>query len=153
MKSAAIVASAWIFLQPWAAAELTLESSVNHDRAEFNYMMHCQGCHTPDGVGGGGVPRMKDFVGNFTRTDAGRAYLARVPGSAYSVLDDENLAEVLNWIVLKYAGDSLPSGFVPYESREVASYRRQPLEEVIEYRKQMLQEIAVERQEAEVMLQ
>jgi mono/diheme cytochrome c family protein len=130
-----------------------VNESVNVGRAEFNYMMHCQGCHTPDGIGGAEVPRMKDFIGHFTRTGQGRAYLVRVPGAAYSVLDDEKLAEVLNWIVLKYAGESLPMDFVPYNAEEVGEYRSQPLAEVVEYRKRTLLQIAVELQDPEVMLQ
>jgi mono/diheme cytochrome c family protein len=119
---------------------------INDDRAEYHYKMHCQGCHTPDGSGGAGVPAMRDFVGHFTRTENGRAYLVRVPGAAYSVLDDESLAEVINWLLLEFSGDSLPGNFIPYSSEEVAQYRRDPLLELVEYREHMLQEISVKIQ-------
>ena len=61
---------------------------INEQRAQFNYQMFCQGCHTPDGAGAVTVPRMKDHVGYFLEIPEGREYLVRVPGSATSALND-----------------------------------------------------------------
>ncbi len=115
---------------------------INDARAQFNYQMFCQGCHTPDGVGAVTVPRMKDHVGYFLETPRGRDYLVRVPGSATSALSDEQLAEVLNWILENFAGDSLSPDYVAYTSDEVGRVRRQPLNEVEDYRAELLVEIA-----------
>ena len=156
MKPAAMYLLTWSVIAASAQSADIAGSelaNINDDRAEFHYMMHCQGCHTPDGTGGAGVPVMRDFVGHFTRTEKGRAYLVRVPGSAYSVLDDKNLAEVLNWLLLRFSGDSLPGDFMPYSADEVAEYRRNPLNEIVDYREHMLQEIAAELNEPEVMHQ
>ena len=119
-----------------------LANELNPQRAQFNYQMSCQGCHAPDGSGANAVPRMRDFVGNFLTTQAGREYLVRVPGSAVSALDDAELAEVLNWIVLEFAGNSVVDPFEPYLPQEVGRLRQQPLNEVVQYRAQLLAEIA-----------
>ncbi|MFV0275636.1 MAG: c-type cytochrome [Parahaliea sp.] len=107
-------------------------------QAQFDYQLHCQGCHSPDGAGADTVPRLKGHVGLFLGSTSGREYLVRVPGSAISALDDERLAGVLNWIVLEFAGDSLADDFRPYSAEEVGQSRRRPLNEVDQYRGQLL---------------
>ena len=107
---------------------------VNAERARFNYQMSCQGCHTYDGSGVKAVPRMRDFVGLFLRSQAGREFLVRVPGSATSALGDNALAEVLNWILLEFAGVSAEADFQRYTADEVAALRQFPLFEVDRYR-------------------
>lgn len=117
-------------------------ADIDKQRAHFNYMMSCQGCHTPGGDSPqGNVPRMKNTVGYFLSTQKGREYLVRVPGSATSTLSDEHLAEVLNWIISEFSGDSKPEQFLPYTTGEVADLRKDPLTELVEYRKQLLEEI------------
>jgi len=76
------------------------------------------------------------------QTSAGRQYLVRVPGSATSALDNEELAAVLNWIVAEFSGDSLKAGYRPYTAVEVGLLRRNPLNEVVRYREQVLADIA-----------
>ena len=115
---------------------------INDQRAQFNYQMFCQGCHTPDGTGAMSVPRMKDQVGYFLETPRGREYLVRVPGSATSALDNDQLAEVLNWILLEFAGESLSPDYRAYTAEEVGRMRREPLNEVEKYRTQLLVDIA-----------
>ncbi len=112
------------------------------ERAHFHYQMFCQGCHTPNGVGADAVPRMKDFVGTFLRSSQGREFLVRVPGAATSALADDDLAAVLNWIVLEFGGASVPPGFKPYTGEEVADLRSSPLFEVERHRARVLSEIA-----------
>ncbi len=119
-----------------------LAENPDWQRAHFNYRMSCQGCHAPDGSGAGAVPRMKDQVGQFLETRQGREYLVRVPGSATSALDDEQLAEVLNWIIQEFAGDSAADGYQRYTPLEVARLRQEPLNEVEQYRTQLLVDIA-----------
>ena len=124
---------------------LTQAEEINPARAKFNYQLFCQGCHTPDGMGVKAVPRMKDHVGYFLETRAGREYLVRVPGSATSALNDRQLAEVLNWIIIEFAGDSADPDFAPYSADEVRALRKTPLNEVENYRVQVLTEIATNR--------
>ena len=120
---------------------------LNEARAKFNYQMACSGCHAPDGSGSGNVPRMKDQVGHFLATEAGRNYLVRVPGSATSSLADAELTEVLNWILVRMGGESVAKDFSPYSTAEVSTLRTKPLNEVVNYRAQVLQEIAQQRSE------
>jgi hypothetical protein len=119
----------------------TNASGYDADRVYFNYQMFCQGCHTPDGTGARNVPRLKNHVGIFTTSAAGREYLVRVPGSATSALGDEDLADVLNWIVVEFSGDSFNRAFEPYTAQEVGKLRQMPLNEVARYREQLLTEI------------
>ncbi|MEQ8514549.1 MAG: cytochrome c, class I [Chromatocurvus sp.] len=110
----------------------------NAQRVRYDYQMHCQGCHTPDGTGAGHVPGMKNFVGTFLGSQAGREYLVRVPGSATSALGDARLAAVLNWVIDSFAGPSRPDDFRPYTADEVGALRRKPLNEVEAYRARIL---------------
>ncbi len=112
------------------------------DKAHFNYQMFCQGCHTPDGSGANSVPRLKGHVGTFLQTEEGREYLVRVPGSATSSLDNEELAAVLNWILIEFSGDSLAENYEPYKVDEIGRLRRNPLNEVVLYRSKLLADIA-----------
>jgi cytochrome c553 len=116
-------------------------AEINMARAHYNYQMFCMGCHTPDGVGGKSVPNLKGFVGHFLKSQQGREYLVRVPGSANSALDDEQLAEVLNWKIQRFAEDSAPADWQPFEAEEVGRYRQDPLLEVVEYRKTLVRDL------------
>ena len=96
-------------------------------RAHVNYMLHCQGCHLPDAAGHEGkVPPMKDFVGYFLHSEEGRDFLIRVPGVAHADLDDEELAELMNWLLLSFSGEQLPAGFMPFTESEVHRLRAIP---------------------------
>lgn len=118
---------------------------INDARATYNYQMFCQGCHTPDGSGYGDIPPLKDMMGLFLRSDAGRGFLVRVPGSATSKLSNADLAEVLNWALENFAGSSLPGGvFQPFSSEEVATLRARPLQEINETRARILADISAQ---------
>jgi mono/diheme cytochrome c family protein len=112
------------------AAILVLASGESHadeQRAHVNYMLHCQGCHLPQTEGfPGKVPAIKDFVGYFLHSKEGREFLVRVPGVAQSALSDEEVAELMNWLVVKHSADQLPADFVPFTSAEVAALRVNP---------------------------
>ncbi len=111
-------------------------------RAKFNYQLFCQGCHGPDGAGGKGVPGIHSEIGVFLGSQAGREYLVKVPGAANAPLNDAQLADVMNWTLNRFAGDSLPQHWREYTEQEVTEYRKQPLLEVLEYRKKLLSELS-----------
>jgi hypothetical protein len=81
---------------------------------------------------------MADFVGNFLSVDGGRAYLVQVPGSANSPLSDQDLANVLNWILLTMSAAQLPQPFTRYSAEEVAGFRQQPLADAAAARARLL---------------
>ena len=115
---------------------------LDEQRAQFNYQVFCRGCHLPDASGvAGRVPRIKDYIGNFLKVEGGREFLVRVPGAANAALDDKQLAELLNWMIVKFAGTSLPDKYQPYTAVEVGKLRRRPLNDVTTLRAELVKEI------------
>ena len=105
---------------------------------EINFMLHCQGCHLPGGIGHPGiVPKMQGEVGAFLDSAAGRAYLVQVPGAAQSSLDDAELAEVLNWMLPTF-DQRVKADFTRYTAQEVARYRQTQLTNVSSLRRSIL---------------
>ena len=93
-------------------------------RASINYTLHCQGCHLPEAVGfSDKVPRMNNFVGFFLHSQEGREFVIRVPGVATASLPDDQLTELMNWLLLTYSGKQLPEPFVPFSIAEVSALR------------------------------
>lgn len=105
------------------------------DRAEFNYMVHCRGCHGPNGEGSDDrVPNLHGEMGKFLYVAGGREFLVQVPGSANAAIDDQELAALLNWMLGRFSPEELPVGFQPYSAPEVGSLRQEPLMEVDQLR-------------------
>ena len=90
-----------------------------------NYVLHCQGCHGADGVGGtpGAVPPLADSVGWFLRVDGGREYLAQVPGAANAPITDRELAALLNYMIERFSLAEAGGRFEAYTADEVARVR------------------------------
>lgn len=95
------------------------------DYARQSYLLHCAGCHLPDGSGSkpNDVPSLHGIPGHFTRIPEGRAFLTQVPGIAYSPLGNAEVAEILNWMLLEYSKDTLPADFQPFTEDEVTQLR------------------------------
>jgi hypothetical protein len=127
---------------PLAWAE-SLSIKPDAGEARVNYMLYCQGCHLSDGAGSARaeVPEMKDYVGNFLKVPGGREYLVRVPGSANAPIGDEQLANLLNWILLTIAGESTPNGFAPYSGEEVGQMRKKSLTNIVTLRANLIEKI------------
>lgn len=135
----------WVLFMLCSSQTLAADNllKMNTDRAKFNYQMFCQGCHTPDGTGGKSVPKIKNYIGYFLQNQVAREYLVRVPGSANSSLNDEQLAEVLNWMIIELGGESVPTNMQYYTTNEVAKLRQKSLFEVVEYRKMLVKQLIV----------
>lgn len=116
----------------------------NPGRAEVNYMLHCQGCHGPQGTGtfDGAVPAMRGFLGHFLKVEQGREFLIRVPGSANAAMSDEELAEVINWLLPRISALQMPEDFEPYTAAEVARLRADPLQDVVSMRETLIARLA-----------
>ena len=121
----------------------SLSSKTDAGEARVNYMLYCQGCHLSDGAGSprAEVPEMKDYVGNFLKVPQGREYLVRVPGSANAPIGDDQLANLLNWILLTIAGESTPKGFTPYSGEEVGEMREKSLTNIVTLRSNLIEKI------------
>jgi mono/diheme cytochrome c family protein len=109
----------------------------------MNYLLHCSGCHQPDGAGSAAhnIPRMKDVVGHFLRTPEGRAFLVQVPGTANSGLGDAQVAELLNWMLPAISAAQLPADFQPYSTAEVSQLRARRLADVAAQRQRVVQQL------------
>lgn len=104
----------------------------------INYMLHCQGCHLPDGSGKPGkVPDMRGLLGRFALIPEGRDYIGRVPGAANAHLTDAQLARVLNWLIPEMSPE-VAADFKPYSPEEVGRLRRNRLQEVRSARDRLL---------------
>jgi mono/diheme cytochrome c family protein len=124
------------------ATDLGAQSIDELSGARGDYILNCGGCHGIHGVSNAAfVPSLKDLMGYYLRMPEGRAYLPRLPNVAFSTLNDERLAAVLNYVVFDMGGASAPSGSKPYDAAEVAKWRKQPLTEVVlsQYRGEMVE--------------
>ena len=89
----------------------------------INYVLHCQGCHLPDGSGvPGKVPAMRGHLARFLQVPGGREYIVQVPGVSTSKLSDADTAVLMNWLV-REMGPSVPADFQPYSTSEITGLR------------------------------
>ena len=97
-------------------------------RAEYNWVMKCQGCHGVDAQGSkDGAPNMVGVVSQFLHSEEGRAFLGRVPGVAFVDLPAQDVAELLNWLTQTFDKEHMPENFKPYSEGEVKYLREEPL--------------------------
>jgi hypothetical protein len=100
----------------------------HQQRAKIDYMLKCQGCHRPDGTGDVvSTPPLAGEVAKFLEVPGGREFLGRVPGVASVDLNDERLAEVLNYTLYRFDAIHVPADFKPYTAAEIAVLRKAPL--------------------------
>ena len=110
-----------------------------NDAARFDYLLHCSGCHRPDGTGSApDVPSLRGTMGSLVATPEGREYIARVPEVAQSPLDDADLARLLNWVLQEFNADTLPARFRPLEGAEVGAARARILADPIRERESIV---------------
>ena len=120
------------------AAAAGVAGAAAAEQPDVNYLLHCRGCHLPDGSGKpGAVPDFRGQIGAFLRTPEGRAYLVQVPGSATAPIDDAELATLLNWIVARFDPESARS-HPPVTQAEVSAARGHPLDRVEDLRARLL---------------
>ncbi len=102
-------------------------------------MLHCMGCHLPDGSGAEGkVPSVRESLVRLSSSGPGRRYLVQVPGSSQSPLSNLELAQVLNWMVRNLSAHAVSADFTDFTAAEVAGYRRSTLVNVRETRGRVL---------------
>ena len=107
------------------------------------YTLNCWGCHLPHAEGiPGTVPRLAHSMGTFLHLPEGRAYLVQVPGVANSPLNDQQIADVLNWMLATFSKDELPKDFTPYTVEEIRMYRPHPLVAVKDARRALAKQLA-----------
>jgi len=113
-----------------------------HADPRSDYLLHCAGCHQPNGEGlPPEVPSLVGPLGAIAASTEGRDYLARVPGASQAPLTDDELAAVLNWILVEFNGNTLPSDFRPLKGKEVSKSRPNVLADPLKLRKELWPEI------------
>ncbi|MGV3480016.1 MAG: cytochrome C [Sphingobium sp.] len=145
MKLAATLAllAAGVVATAGVAAGIAMPGVEKPARAHSNWILKCQGCHRADASGTPQTtPAMAGIIGTFLKTPEGRDYLARVPGVASAALPDAELAELLNWTLLRFDPAHVPKDFKPYTPNEVGQLRSRPLRtEAAQTRARILAEI------------
>lgn len=106
-------------------------------------MIQCQGCHLQEATGTPGrVPRLKNFLGFYLHSEEGREFAIRVPGVASAGLPNDELAELMNWILITYSANELPDNFYPYTAEEIGAQRRNMETDPEKRRIEVLRQIA-----------
>ena len=99
------------------------------------YLLHCSGCHLPDGKSNPPeVPDLRGELGRIVAVPGGRDYLARVPGASQAPVSDQELAEILNWVLHRFNAKTLPVDFTPLTGKEVGRSRRNVLKDPLKHR-------------------
>lgn len=109
------------------------------------YLQHCGGCHGIQGISAPrDVPNLRDQVGNFLCTPAGRAYLVRLPNVARMPVSDQALADVMNFVVFDLGGlRDMRAVVAQYTADEVAHLRKRPLTDtgLADYRARIVKDL------------
>ena len=127
-----------------ASAQLSAEPMVTHlSASQSTYLQRCGGCHGIQGVSNPTVvPTLRGQVGQFLCTQEGREYLLRLPSIATSPLSDEQVADLMNFVVFSLGGAQPDAVRAPvFGSREVHELRRKPLNEIalVKYRSALVE--------------
>ena len=100
-----------------------------------DYLLHCGGCHLSDGSGApDDVPSLRDDLGRMITVSQGRGYLVRVPGSSQALLNDAELAAVINWVLTEFNSATLADDFEPFTAEEVKGARSDVLMDPLKFR-------------------
>ena len=128
------------FFLAFGLTAFVVSATMASERQRISFMLHCSGCHQPDGSGSpdSGIPDMRGSIGHYLRLPEGRAYLVQVPGTSQSSLNDKDTATLLNWMVSTLAGQQVPADFLPYTQDEVSRLRGKPLDDVSAARTQVV---------------
>lgn len=94
--------------------------------AKADYVEHCAGCHGVQGLSAPAkLPELRGRVGYMMCTADTRAYLLRLPNIAKSrISDNQQLADMLNFMVFGLGGTSVLPGTKPFTAAEVGYERR-----------------------------
>lgn len=80
------------------------------------------------------VPSLRDDLGRIITVAEGRGYLVRVPGSSQALLDDTDLAAVINWVLTEFNSATLADDFEPLTAEEVEQARSDVLMDPLKFR-------------------
>lgn len=109
-----------------------------------NYLLRCSGCHGLDGSGliAGGIPPFPGFIDVFFKDEESRLYMMHVPGVVSASLTNQEIAEVMNYILDRWGAPD--HGATYYTEAEVTELREQPVADVVLLRRSITQRLAEE---------
>jgi hypothetical protein len=125
---AGLVLAAGVLLPPVIAQpSLTVlpAAITDPELARSDYVENCAGCHGVQGRSAPAqLPQLRDRVGWFMCTPQARAYLIRLPNIAHSrITDNQQLADLVNFVVFGLGGASVPKDARPFTAAEVERER------------------------------
>lgn len=116
-------------------AEVTYGANLqvmNPKLAKQNWILECQGCHRADASGKvGEIPDMNGQVSKMLLVSGGQEYLSRVNGIAEAPLSDDDLVDLMNWMLIEFDPDHIPETFSGFKAEDVGRLRRMPLDHTI----------------------
>ena len=104
-------------------------------RAARTYAENCQGCHGEKGVSVTEIPSLAGRIGYFARSPEGRRYLVQVPNVALNPSSDEDIAQMMNWLLVTMSYAQLPPDFEPYSTEEISRLRKTRIDAPAERRR------------------
>ena len=115
-----------------------LASAACYAGQEEAYILHCGGCHLPDGRGvEPEVPTLVNELGKLIQLPGGRDYIIRVPGASQAPISDQQLADILNYILVEFNENTLADNFKPLSGAEVAIARPNILADPFKHRDEL----------------
>ncbi len=102
-------------------------------KARSDYILRCAGCHgmTGEGTVEGGVPAFPGSVGAIAGLEEGRTYMMHVPGVVGSSLGNDQIAQVMNYVLGEWSDGESPL----FTEEEVARRRAIPVADVVALRR------------------
>ncbi len=114
---------------------LLLSLSAQAASPRTNYLLYCSGCHLVNGEGKHpNVPTLHDELGRMMTVPAMREYLVRIPGASQAPIDDDELTDVINWVLEQWNSNTLPANFEALSLDEVSQARKNILADPLRYR-------------------
>ena len=108
------------------------------EQTRLDYLLHCSGCHLPDGRGMlPEVPALGEALGIIVGLPGGRAYIAGVPAASQTPISDQSLADITNWVLHSFNARTLPDGFEPITAAEIHHGRRHVMKDPLKLRKEI----------------
>ena len=146
MKNArsALIGGALAVLAGVAVGAAAVDPSLKLSKAQGAYLLGCGGCHGEEGTSNGRlVPDLRGQVGYYLATQAGREYIVRLPNVSFYTASNDELAQILNYVVFTLGADGVPAHARPYTAPEVARLRQAPLTEVslVAYRGRLVDDL------------
>lgn len=106
----------------------TERNAVTLSPAQTRFILSCGGCHGTLGQSPPkSVPTLRGSAGYFLCTPEARDYIIRLPNVSRALLDDQALADVMNFVTFELGERSAPPGAVRFTAREVREIRARPL--------------------------